>query len=70
MTKADLRSELIDIIIKGSARGDGYTVSRREAAIVLAELVASDTAPEWDTCRQPGRDVLRKVIRIYRAMPA
>jgi hypothetical protein len=70
VTRSQLRAELIDIIIKGSARGDGFTVTRREAAIILAELAASDTAPEWNTCRQPGRDILRKVIRIYRAMPA
>jgi hypothetical protein len=66
MTKSELRGELIEIIVKGSARGDGRTVTRREAGIVLAELAASDTAPEWDCCREPGRSVLRKVIAIYR----
>jgi hypothetical protein len=68
MTKAQLRSELISIIVKGSARGEGRTVTRTEAAIVLAELAASDTAPEWDCCREPGRTVLRKAIAIYRNM--
>jgi hypothetical protein len=65
MTKQELRSQLLDVIIKGSARGDGRTVTRREAAIVLDELVASDTAPEWDCCREPGRSVLRRVITEY-----
>lgn len=65
MTKTQLHDQLIAIIVKGSERGDGMTVTPAQAQIVLDELVASDDAPEWDTCRQPGRDMLRKVIAGY-----
>jgi len=66
MTAAQLRLQLIQIIVKGAARGTGNgTITAADASIILDALTASDEAPEWNACRQPGRDVLRKVIRDY-----
>ncbi len=66
MTRAQLREELISIIVKASARGDGRTVNRQEAGWILANLAADDSSPLWDAVRQPSRDVLRKVVAVYR----
>ena len=68
MTKTQLYGQLVDITVKGAARGDGLNLTRTEAKIVLDEMIASDDAPEWQCCRQPGRDKMRQVVAIYRAM--
>jgi hypothetical protein len=65
MTQTQLHDQLVAIIVKASARGDGRTVTPREADAILTALVASDDAPEWNECRQPGRDVLHQVIAGY-----
>ena len=67
MTKTQLRDQLAQIVVKASARGNGITVTKPEAFAVVDAIAASDTAPEWDQCRQ-GRDVLTQVIAIYRTM--
>jgi len=70
MSKAVLREELITIIVNAAARGTGNgTVGPVEAAQILDFLVSDDSAPEWEACREPGRSILRKVIRIYRSLP-
>jgi hypothetical protein len=79
MTKQALYGELTKILIKGSSRGTGRTMSPAEAKIVLDDMIASDDSEFWNGVRTdpaappspiPGdaRAILAKVIAIYRSM--
>jgi hypothetical protein len=68
MTAAQLRTKLLNILIKASTRGRGGTLTRAQAGVVLDAITATDEAPEWDAVRAESRDALRRVITVYRAL--
>lgn len=62
---AAIREALIPIFIKGSARGNGGTLSREEAEAAIDSMIRSDEAPEWSAIRQ-GEEELRRLIGALR----
>lgn len=65
MRRADIIEQLVQIVVKGSARGNGPAVTRSMARRVVDHLIASDTAPEWGAIRE-GEETMRKVVAIVR----
>ena len=64
MQTTEIRAHLTAIIVKGSARGNGVTLTDAEAAEVLDGMIASDEHPAWDTIRE-GREQMQAVISGY-----
>lgn len=64
MQTTEIRASLTAAIVKGSARGDGRTLSIEEAGEVLDRMIASDDAADWSDIRE-GRDAMQAVITGY-----
>jgi hypothetical protein len=65
MTRTQIIDRLIPIVIKGSARGNGFILGPGEARIVIENMIASDTAHEWDELRE-GKETMRQVVDVLR----
>jgi len=68
MDKTAAREQLARIVVKGTARGAGAPVTLREARRIVAELIASDKSPHWDTIRE-GREQVAAVVAMLRPVP-
>lgn len=64
MQTTEIRAHLVEIVTKGSARGDGATYTPAEAEAALDRMIASDDAADWNDIRV-GREQMQQVIVGY-----
>jgi hypothetical protein len=68
LTRADVRAQLVLILVKASRRGRGRVLSPVQAAGVLDRLIADPADAAWAAVREGGEQ-LRLAIQLLSELP-